>query len=201
MRPQPPPESQPNPEPVRSRPGDDTIWDAYCYLTDVMPADLVARFEDRLAVDRAARDALAEAVQLVGAARFVAGDRDLFETCLHLDGTRPKRRRRRWMLAAASATAAALVLTVWGAGLLIRSRAIEVALAWVDLRSGADAGESAAAPGPDLPATDVAYPTDSNVVDGEGDVVEVSDLAAEQPLPSWVLATIPDSEHAASEGN
>ena len=85
MRPTPPPKA-------------DRIWDAYCYLTDAMAPAEVALFEDQLAHDQPARDALTEAIQLVDAVRLVAAEPAAFAPLLG----HPKIRqpRRRWVLVA-----------------------------------------------------------------------------------------------------
>ena len=182
----------------RSRPGEDLVWDAYCYLTDAMPPAEVSRFETQLGHDPATQAALTEAAELVSVGGFVAAD------CGWSGPARVRVPRRRWMLAAAGlATAAGLFLAVWGTDSVIRSRTVAVALAWVSLRSESGSSESAISPSSDPTISEATNPADP--IPGDGDPSEIAEIAAEQPLPSWMLATLPltnpDPDTSASEGN
>lgn len=203
MRPEPPPDAASQVNLADSNfAGDDLVWTAYRYLTDAMTPAEVDSFETQLGRDSTTQTALTTAIELSTVVRFVAAQGDVRP---HRSGpTRVGLARRRWIRATAGlAAAAGLLLTVWGPGSSIQSRAIAVARAWVNLRSEARISEPTTPLGTDPVVGESIGPVDP--LAGETDVPEMTELAAEQPLPSWMLASLPmtnpDPEPAASEGN
>ena len=170
-------------------------WDACRYLTDAMSPTEIDRFEHRLGRDQIAREALAAAVDQLGAIQIVARDT---ETSLAPISRRWLRRSRR-QIPVGGMVAAALILVV--AGVAYRpsqQRSVEnptdVALAWTDLRDQTPSGDLAPVVNDPLAAS--AFGDEA----GSG----FDDVPAEQPLPSWMLAVVgpaPDSsEVTPSEG-
>jgi hypothetical protein len=102
---------------------DNLAWLAFRYIADEMPAGEVESFEGRLAVDQAAREAVAAAVELAQAVTAVLADvlsiesaRHLTLTTRHSPPTPHSARSRRWvrpvgwMAAGAAACLAAVLL-------------------------------------------------------------------------------------------
>jgi hypothetical protein len=123
----------------------DLLWLAFRYVTSEMDADEVSAFETRLSHDQAAREAVAEAVQLVGAVSLASSSDEVLSLRRSARGWRP------WFAAAA---AAACVIFVVGYREFASSRALPalpasklaggngpddaVALAWSALFEGED---------------------------------------------------------------
>src|SRR5688572_21154917 len=102
-------------------PQDDKLnWSAFCYLTDELTPAEALDFEERLATDQAAREALAEAVQLTQA----------LAACARLEPTRvepariqpARRNEHRPIVARLALAAAACVALVVGADAWLASR-------------------------------------------------------------------------------
>lgn len=110
--------------------GSDLMWLSFRYVTGELPEAEALAFEDRLAAEQAAREAVAEAVALVGS---VASLPDSTPTSWRHSAWHPIR----WT-AGAAALAASLALAV---ALRDRDRpnrvSDSVALAWSDLREPA----------------------------------------------------------------
>ena len=173
----------------------DLAWDACRYLTDAMTPAEIAGFERRLERDQIAREALAAAVDQLGAIQLVA--REVATRPVPIAGRRF--RRARWVIAAGGLVAAAIILVV--AGVAYRMSQIDfaknptdVALAWTDLRGHTPSGDLAPI---------VNDPPASPTLRDEAESGFV-DVPAEQPVPSWMLAVLgpaPDSSEATpSEG-
>jgi hypothetical protein len=152
-------------------PESDLHWTAFLYSSGDLPLDEAERFEARLADDQAARDALADAVELAGALAIVAPE------------FRPRRRLigRRILFAASAFAAAACLVLAFSSWLLRpslqdRPDASEVALAWSSLRGGADVDWLALPTG--SPMAEAAQ------IDPEVEVEPSTDRA----LPSWLLS-------------
>ena len=152
-------------------PETDLHWTAFLYTSGDLPADEESAFETRLLDDQAARDAVADAVELAGALAVVGPD---------------FRRRRpigRRAFVAASVLAAAACLAVAIVPRLLPSRqdrpdASDVAIAWSSLRGGAEVGWM------DLPTgSPTAGPAQVAEIDAEAEVEPSTDRA----LPSWLL--------------
>ena len=61
---------------MRHQRPDDLDWLAFCYVVDELPPDKAAEFENRLASDHAAREAVAEAVELTCAVNLTCAAAD-----------------------------------------------------------------------------------------------------------------------------
>ena len=184
MRPQPPNQSKPDFQ--RETPGGvvaDLADAAWRYLTDAMTPNEIATFERRLGHDPRACEALAAAVDQLGALQIVAREW----------ATRPapiaigRSRRLRSALGAGGWVAAAAVLMVGLVGFKYRTplpdaevNPTDVALAWTDLREKTLGGDLVA-----LGTEPLASPEFGD--DGESRIPEVP---AEQPVPSWMLAVV-----------
>lgn len=103
---------------------DDLDWTAFCYVAGELSADEAARFEDRLAGDQAAREAVARAVEVASAALQVAEQRMAVAALSSADVPAaapadshlpPRSRPRSVRLAAwgSLAAAAAITVVVW----------------------------------------------------------------------------------------
>ena len=110
---------------IESCPADDLAWRAFCYLHGELTADEAETFEEELAVEQSAREALAQAVELSGAIEAAAaceksaasgyGTHSPPMTCVPTTlGGRPAwwRRLSRPQLAIGTAVAACLVVAV-----------------------------------------------------------------------------------------
>ncbi len=180
----------------RAIPGDDLAWDAYRYVADAMDRLEIDAFEQRLIEDQVAREAVAAAVDQLGALAIVARDPS-HEVHARPPG-RPLRTRNRWGRSAvlAVALAAGFLLTVWwGQGGQPRSgedQAAAVAAAWTSLR-----GELAPPEGtlPFLPEFGGGEP-DPGATDAGG--TEIAEVPAEQPLPSWIMAAVATNANPAT---
>jgi hypothetical protein len=145
-------------------PEPDLHWTAFLYISGDLPPDEASTFEDRLLDDQAARDAVADAVELAGALAIVGPE------------FRQRRRRigRRVLIGAVSLAAAACVaLAIVPRLMPSRSdrpdaSASDLAIAWSSLRADAE-------PGP------VAEFVENE--DEENGVEPSTDRA----LPSWLL--------------
>ena len=191
------PESEPEPKrDARIMPDADLAWDAHRYLTDAMNLAEIATFEHRLGGEQVVREALAAAVDQIGAIQLVALESVKPPVSIAFSGSR----RMRWMSTVGGMVAAALVLI--GVGLAYRSTptqpldsGTDVATAWTDLRGNKSGSGDLAAVG-----------TDSTVPSALGDDAEGAfvDFNAEEPVPSWMMAVVgpaPDSSEATpSEG-
>ena len=165
---------------------DDLQWTAFLYIAGELPAADLAAFEARLGDDQSAREAVAAAVELAGAA-FLAGDGPI----LALPRRSPVARRVLAASLAAVAAAACLFLIVRPAG---TAPGPEVARAWSGFREETDGdwaavvaeGREPAAPHEAEPLADVE-----------------SDETAERGVPSWMLAAAagPKAETPTREGN
>ena len=153
-------------------PDADLHWTAFLYLEGDLPADQASAFEDLLARDESARDALTLAVELAEALAVVGPE---------FRRGRPRRRvARRVLVAVSTLAAAACVALAIGSRLLPsfaeRPDASDVATAWSSLR--ADAEWLAVPPG--STATGFA-PT------SEADLDLDPEPATDRALPSWLL--------------
>lgn len=207
MRPLLPPQPDPDADlDPASAAAADLAWDAYRYLTDALgPAETI-RFERQLARDQEARAALAAAVDIVGALAIVTGE------AAERTGSAPSSLRsgrsrrvsgRVVVLLGGLASAAAVILALAGLGRTLQpgaiGPAIDVALAWIDLRSEAPAN--------DLPPSELVPPEPAGMGElaaTEGDDPSLAEVPAEQPVPSWMLAAIspaPEATAPQAEGN
>jgi hypothetical protein len=84
----------------------DLQWLAFCYIADELSADEAEVFEERLAADQEAREAVARAVELSQAVAALPR-----ETVCPSPAASPWRRRLAWMTV--GATAACLAFAVW----------------------------------------------------------------------------------------
>lgn len=188
---------EPNP-----RAAPDLAWDAFRYVSDAMTPLEVDDFEARLFHDQAAREAVAEAVDTLGAIQVVA--RSTHRHQLAPGSVRMSRRRSRIFSSLASVAMAALILAVcwlsWG---IVRPASIgsviDVALAWTHLRSDPSGGDASP------------FVNDSTLVETVGAIessaadvgfTEVADAPAERPLPTWMVAAVsPNFDSERSKDN
>jgi hypothetical protein len=165
-------------------PGSDLPWKAYCYVCRELSAEEEAAFEARLAEDQAAREAVAEAVELAGAVRLVAADA--------LPGPVP--RRARWPYALGGlVTGIAACLALW----LVPSRfsqlrepttpplapapapSPDIVLAWSDLIHETDLDWGTFV---DLNEPDISVPEEPLPLAGTE--------AEAEPVPAWLFEVV-----------
>jgi len=188
MPPRPP--LEPNEPKPRAIEVEDLAWDAFRYVSDAMTPLEAAAFERRLLDDLAACEAVAEAVDSLGAiglvAREVAGREEL--ASFRMGRRRPRVLAPLGLLATA---ATVLLAAFWGSGTILRpasiGNAIDVALAWTDLREGSTAVDATPAPG-DSSSIEIIGASESSSLDGTFN--DVADVPAERPLPSWMVAAV-----------
>jgi anti-sigma factor RsiW len=192
------------------------FWHSFRYLSDEMSVSEMAAFEEQLASDQAAREAVAKAVELVQTLRAIpAGLRPSLADAPSME-LAPTSRRDTWMqpvgwLSLGAAACLAVVMTVQtfiGQANLAQSTVAtlplpaapeNVALAWAQHHSQSQAQSD----DPSSPAESV-LPEESASADGEATPAEASDsvavqrsedhLAAEDSseasTPSWLLAAV-----------
>ncbi len=162
-------------------PDADLRWTAFLYVAGELPTAKEAEFERRLDDDQAAREAVAEAVELAGALASVGPG--AFEPAR----TRGPSARRALAWSAMAAAASLAVATAWA----IRSSrtsppdASEVAIAWSGLRSHEPIGgevDFVSPPDEPHPASELDAPTDP-------------------ALPSWLLTAAEARDDAPIEEN
>ena len=172
----------------RGIPGDDLAWAAYRYVADAMDRLEVDAFEQRLIEDQVAREAVAAAVDQLGALAIVA--RELSHEVRARPPGRPVRTRNRWGRSAVVAVALAagfLLIAWWGTADQPRSgadQAAAVAAAWTSLR-----GELAPPEGT-LPFPPESGGGESVPAAPDAGGTEIAEVPAEQPLPSWIMAAV-----------
>jgi hypothetical protein len=104
----------------------DLNWLAFCYVAGEASADEIEEFERRLAVDQAAREAVAQAVELCQAVASIPSQPQAAEP--------PTPARRRWeLLAGWTALAAAVALFARAVGLNLRVVDEQVSVARADV--------------------------------------------------------------------
>ncbi len=195
---------EPNEPNLRAIEGDDLAWDAFRYVSDAMTPPEIEAFELRLLDDLGACEAVADAVDSLGAIGIVA--REVAVNSPALGSFRINRRLPRILAPLGLlAPAAALLLACWGSGTILRptsiGNAMDVALAWTNLREGASLGDTVPAPGESAPVDPVGVSESSNL---DGNFTEVAEVPAERPLPSWMVAAVspmPDDDSQRPEDN
>lgn len=161
-------------------PGSDELhWLAFRYATGELNAEEEAAFEERLAEDQAAREALAQAVELHQALLFIAADQSAHR--------QPVRRVAIWVAALAACLLAAIGLTWLAASrwthtpgpqdplVAADAQAAEVARAYGAIRQQLERDALVAEPAPRL--------AQETGVDDET-------LTTEPSVPSWMLTAV-----------
>ncbi len=168
-------------------PGADLAWEAFRYVADAMSPLEVAAFEHRLLADQSAREAVAAAVDQLGAVAIVSRE---------LAATSPAAvpflarvgRRGRAGLVALVAAASVLLAAWWGStarrGPDPMDLSADLARAWADLRQGSTAPEGTLPFLPDFGGVG----SDPALADAA--VPEIVEVPADQPLPSWMMAAV-----------
>jgi hypothetical protein len=160
-------------------------WLAYRYVADELSADEASDFEERLAVDQSAREAVAEVVRLSAAVQALPSeafyDRELAPSLW--------RQRACW---AALGAAACLLLTL-GAQFLLgrasptgnqaRGEPTPLALAWAEAHSAA--GDS-----PEVAQQDDSFDASQAMLD------EPTEDAATWDAPGWLLDAVDDARQS-----
>jgi hypothetical protein len=164
-------------------PDADLHWTAFLYMEGELSSEQASAFEDRLAGDEAAREALTLAVELAEALAVVGPE-------FRRDRSRRRVARRVVVAVSTLAAAACLVVAVgWRflPSFAERPDASEVAIAWSSLR--ADAEWLAVPPESTATATVAATAV-------EADLDLETEPATDRALPSWLLtaasATVDD---------
>lgn len=185
--------------------GADLAWDAFRYVSDAMTPLEIDDFEERLFHDQAAREAVADAVDSLGATQIVAREVSVNRPVLASVGINHRRSRIGAPLVSMAMAAAVLLAACWGSGSIFRPAsigdAIDVALAWTHLRSDS-VGLDASPPFADSTLNEPVGATESPTIDGG--FAEVADVPAERPLPSWMVAAVspnPDADADRPEDN
>ena len=175
----------------------DLLWQAFCYANDELTPAEAAAFEERLAVDQAACEAVARAVEVCETVRAVPQEVTVLQevtgaTCISI-----VRREATWMqpvgwlaLGAAACLAAVMAFQTWqpGAGATTaKASDANLALAWVEAQ--AELPHDLDYMSEDVSA--LADASDNEPVDGETVDDEVADDAGHLP-PSWMLAALSD---------
>lgn len=155
--------SEPDPEPDDRRA--DLDWVAFRYLTGELAEIDRLDFEERMADDQEAREALAAAVELAGAIRQAEAGR--------------RRRAGTWSRWALVAAASVIGVVCWiGPDQTPRASAGEVALAWSDLRQPAfPTTDETAVPSREDDATD-------DPADVPGWLIDVLEAGESTPTPT-----------------
>jgi hypothetical protein len=158
----------------------DLDWSAFCYLADEMSPAEAAAFEDRLATDQPAREALAKAVeltQLIAAAdsspaALVSPPRR------HTAGSR---QRLTWI--ALAGLACSVLVALCSSAFIHRARQAQLAAAWSETQT-----QMQAAAEPDVWALGTQSPPDL-----EDELVATSDISVDEVMvetPSWLDAAV-----------
>lgn len=153
----------------------DLDWQAYRYVADEMTAVEAAEFEDRLATDQLAREAVADAVGLAHAIALAGRD---------VTVAAPSRPPSAWRLGVAAAIAAAVLLALalppmmrtTPTAVSPSNDAMVLAQAWTDVRENSE---------PLAGNLDGLVVLDDWDTDWELLVDEAEDAAP--PLPTWLL--------------
>ena len=102
----------------RDQPSDDLDWLAFCYVTDELDAESRAAFEQRLATDVVACEAVADAVQLSSLVYEVAeaDDNELVELPAHPSEHLEHNQPAKWSLVPTLVFAASVMMCLLAAG-------------------------------------------------------------------------------------
>ena len=160
---------------------DDRAWAALRYVLDELTPLETARFEATLVHDQAAREALAAAVDQVGAMGIVARE----ALAAPLGSFRLKSNRHRRGLLRLAAAAAIVAVVGWGSMWFVPRDSAAVALAWSNIRDEAAATDSVVPISPDASLVDPVGAGDPGNTDST-----FTEVAAERPLPSWMMAAV-----------
>lgn len=151
-------------------------WLAFCYVADELSADERAAFEERLATDQAAREAVAAAVELSLATQWVVAEAEQ-PVVTKSQPTADTYRRGWWSVALACGGLLALVVMnqlVWRPGTSPEA-ARELALAW-----------SATLPDDGSSESEDANVNETLLMEPLGEEVEMD-------LPTWMVAAVSES--------
>jgi hypothetical protein len=181
---------------------DELDWLAFCYIAGEMSRDETAAFEQRLADEQEAREAVARAVELTRAIAAAKAARPTVPASVSAVPRRRYRAVRRWFWAAV-ATAASLAgvvlyqhayrpadspreMAAESNGMILNAQSQRLARAWSQTREELAALE--------LDPWGTGAPEEEDPLD-EFDPSLVEDPAAEEPLtenlpPSWMLAAV-----------